>query len=152
MLSAMSTLAVNKRAKFDYELLDTFEGGLVLTGPEVKSIKTGHMQLKGAFLHIKNGELWLKNAFVAPYKAAAAVQEGYDPNRDRKVLIHKRELKKLQGKKDAQGLTIVPIRVYTRRRLVKLEFATARGKKEFEKRETIKKRDIDKQLRERMKE
>jgi len=148
----MSTLAVNKKAKFDYEILDTHEAGLVLTGPEVKSVKAGQVQLKGAFLHIKNGELWLKNAFIAKYKPAATYQEDYDAQRDRKVLVHKRELKRLIGKKQAEGLTIVPLSIYTKGNLIKLQFAVARGKKKYEKRETIKKRDVDRQLRARMKE
>ncbi len=148
----MSTLAVNKKAKFDYEILDTHEAGLVLTGPEVKSVKAGQVQLKGAFLHIKNGELWLKNAFIAKYKPAASYQEDYDAQRDRKVLVHKRELKRLIGKKQAEGLTIVPLSIYTKGNLIKLQFAVARGKKKYEKRETIKKRDVDRQLRARMKE
>jgi SsrA-binding protein len=147
----MPILALNKRAKFDYELLDTFEGGLKLTGAEVKSAKAGHIQLKGAFLFIKNDELWLKNVFIAKYKPAGT-QESYDPYRDRKVLVHKGELRRLIGKSRSEGLTIVPVSVYTRRNLVKLDFATARGKKQYEKRETIKKRDMDRQLRERMKE
>lgn len=145
----MSVLAINKRAKHDYELLETFEGGLALTGSEVKSAKAGRVQLVGAFLHIKKGELWLKNAFIAPYEPAAS--RGHEANRDRKVLVHQRELKRILGKSQAQGLTIVPISVYVRRNLVKLEFALARGKKEYEKREAIKKRDVQSQLRERMK-
>jgi SsrA-binding protein len=144
----MAVLALNKRAKHDYEFLETFEGGLALAGTEVKSAKAGRAQLIGAFLHIRKGELWLKNAFVAPYEPAAG--RNHEPNRDRKVLVKKSELKRIAGKTQQQGLTLVPISLYTRRNLVKLEFAIARGKKEYEKRETIKKRDVEKQLRERM--
>ncbi len=148
----MPTLAVNKKARFDYDILDTFEGGLVLTGPEVKSAKGGQVQLKGAFLHIKGGELWLKNAFIAKYKPAAGVQEDYEAQQERKVLVHRRELKRLIGKKQAEGLTLVPLSLYTKGRIVKLEFAIARGKKKYEKRETIKKRDVKKHLQTKMKE
>lgn len=147
----MPKLAVNKRAKFDYELLETFEGGLELTGAEVKSIKAGQTQLKGAFISVQKGELWLKNAYVAPYKPAGNVAE-YDPYQDRKILVHKRELKRLIGKSEQAGLTIVPILLYTKGRLVKLEFALARGKKKFEKRDTIKKREVERQMQEKLKE
>ena len=148
----MKTLAMNKKALFDYEILDKFEGGLVLTGPEVKSIKAGHVQLKGAFLHVHKGELWLKNAFVAKYGPAAGIQKEYDPYQERKVLVHNRELMKFVGKTKQEKLTLVPISLFLRRNLIKLEFALARGKKKHEKREAIKKRDVDRQMRERMKE
>lgn len=147
----MKILAINKRAQFDYELLEIFEAGLVLTGPEVKSAKAGSVQLKGAFLDIRAQELWLKNAHISAYKPAAGIQTDYDPTRDRKVLVHKRELKRLIGKKKEEGLTLIPVRMYIKQQLVKLEFAVARGKKKYEKRETIKKRDIDRQIREHMK-
>lgn len=147
----MSTLAVNKRATFDYELLDRYEGGLVLEGWEVKSAKAGHMQLKGSFLHIQRGELWLKNAFISQYKPSGE-KEDTASSKDRKVLVHKRELKRLIGKKQEEGLTIVPIRIFLKGNLVKLEFAVGKGKKKYEKRESIKKRDVDRQIREKMKE
>lgn len=146
----MPTLATNKKARFDYEILETFEGGLKLSGHEVKAIKTGHLKLQGAFLHIRNGELWLKNAFVGKYQPAGDLPN-YDPYQDRKVLVNKKELKKFLGKHHSQGLTLVPLSVYTRGNLLKLEFALARGKKKYEKRETIKKRDVERQLQERMK-
>jgi SsrA-binding protein len=147
----MSTLAINKSARFDYEILETLEGGLVLTGAEVKSIKAGHVQLKGAFLHARSGELWLKNTYVAPYKPAGT-QDGYDPNHDRKVLVRRREIVRLVSKLQIEGLTIVPLAIFTKGGLVKLEFAVARGKKKYEKRESIKKRDVQRQIREKMKE
>lgn len=146
----MSKLATNKKAHFDYDILEIFEGGLKLTGPEVKAIKTGHLKLQGAFLHVQNNELWLKNAFVAKYQPAGELS-GYDPYQDRKVLVSKKEIKNFIGKNHSQGLTLVPLSVYTRGNLLKLEFALARGKKKYEKRETIKKRDIDRQLKERLK-
>ena len=145
------TLAINKRAGYDFEFLETFEGGLVLSGAEVKSAKAKHLQLKGAFVSIRDGGLWLKNALIARYEPACE-QPDYDPYRNRKVLINHRELKKLIGKIQIQGLTLVPIKVYLRRNRVKLSFALARGKKKFEKRAAIKKREIDRQIRERMRE
>ncbi len=147
----MPTLGINKTARFDYEILDTLEGGLALTGAEVKSVKAGHVQLKGAFLHVRGGELWLKNVYVAPYKPAGN-KEWYDPNRDRKVLVHRRELSRLVGKQQTQGLTIIPLSIYTKGGLVKLEFAVARGKKKFDKRESIKKRDVKRQIHQKMRE
>lgn len=146
----MSILATNKKASHDYEFLEKFEGGLKLTGPEVKSVKGGHIQLRSAFLHVRGGELWLKGAHVSKY-GPAGEQPGYDPARDRKVLVHRRELRRLIGKTQEKGLTIVPISVYTRASLIKLEFALARGKKQYEKRETIKKRDVQREMRARMK-
>lgn len=146
----MPSLATNKKAGFDYDLQEEFEAGLVLEGWEVKSAKSGHVQLKGAFLHIQNDELWLKNAFISPYGPAG--NRDVVSDRDRKVLVHKRELKRLIGKKQTEGLTLVPLRIYTKGRLVKLVFAVARGKKKYEKREAIKKRDVDRQMKEHMKE
>ncbi|TAK03243.1 SsrA-binding protein SmpB [Patescibacteria group bacterium] len=147
----MPTLAFNKRAGFDYDLLETLEGGLKLTGAEVKSVRAGHVQFKGAFLHVFRGELWLKNLFISPY-APAADKETHDPGRDRKVLVKKRELARLAAKTHADGLTLVPISLYTRGSFLKLGFALARGKKRFEKRDAIKKREVNRELRERMKE
>lgn len=144
----MPSLATNKKAGFDFELQEQFEAGLALLGWEVKSAKAGHVQLKGAFLHIHNGELWLKNAFISPYKPAG--NQEVQSDRDRKVLVHKRELKRLMGKKQTEGLTLVPLRIYTKGNLVKLVFAVAKGKKKYEKREAIKKRDVDRQMKEHM--
>ena len=147
----MEPLAFNKRAVYDYELLENFEGGLVLTGAEVKSVKAGHIQLKGAFIMIRNGELWLKNALISRYEPAGP-QEDYDQYRNRKILMRHRDINRLIGKINTQGLTLVPIKVYTLRNLIKLSFALARGKKKFEKRAAIKKREIDRQIREKMRE
>lgn len=147
----MKTLAVNKRARFDYDLQETFEGGLVLTGPEVKSAKAGSVQLKGAFLDIRSGELWLKNAHISRFGPAAGAQKEYEPDQDRKVLVHKREMKRFIGKKQAEGFTLVPLSIYLKGNLVKLEFAIGKGKKKFEKRDAIKKRDVDRHMRQEMK-
>lgn len=140
----MPTLAKNKKATFNYDLIEKFEGGLVLTGSEVKSAKAGQINMQGSYLTIRDEELWLRKMHISPYKKAG--DKNSPPERDRKVLIHKRELKKLIGKKDAQGLTFVPISVYTKGDLVKLSFALARGKKKYEKREDIKKKDIKRQI------
>ncbi len=147
----MSTLAINKRARFDYDILEEFEGGLLLFGYEVKAAKLGNINMQGAFLSIRDNELWLKNMHIGRYKPAGGKPEDYNPTRDRKILVHKKEIKKLIGKHKAEGLTIVPIRVYTKGALVKLSFALARGKKKHEKRESIKKREVEKHIREELK-
>lgn len=147
---AMSVIAINKRANFDYEISERFEAGIVLTGQEVKSIKTGHISLASAFVTLKGSEAWLTNAHVPPYKMAGQIIN-YDPTRPRKLLLRKEELASLYGKIKQKGLTLVPIRVYTKGNKIKLEFGIGRGKKKYEKRETIKKREIDKKIRETMK-
>lgn len=141
----MKSLAINKRARFDYDLTDKYEAGLVLTGQEVKSVKTGHISLKGSFVTMKNGEFFLTNASIPTYKFAGEVP-GYDPTRSRKLLLKKSEINTLLGKSRSAGLTLVPIRVYTRKRLIKLEFGVGRGKKKFDKRDDIKKRDSKRRL------
>lgn len=146
----MPPLAVNKRARFDYEILETFEGGLKLTGPEVKSAKAGHVQLKGAFIQVRGGEVWLKNAFIAKYQPAGP-QPDYDPSRDRKILIHRRELARLTGKQETKGMTIVPLSIFLKGDLLKVDFGVGRGKKKYEKRESIKKRDVERHMREELK-
>ena len=142
----MPSLAFNKRAKFDYEILDTWEAGLVLTGQEVKSVRANRMSLAGAFVHIRGGAAWLVNSHVPKFDKAGKL-EGYDPDQSRKLLLHKRELNKLSGKLEQKGLTLVPISVYTKGSKIKLEFGLARGKKQYEKKELLKKRDIDRDIR-----
>lgn len=136
----MSVKAINKKVGYDYELLDHYEAGLVLSGQEVKSIKAGQMSLKGSFVTLRGNELFLTNANVPKYKFAANVKN-YDPTRPRKLLLKKSEIDSLIGKLKTKGLTLVPIRVYTKKRLLKLEFAIGRGKKKFDKREDIKRKE-----------
>ncbi|MDD2353900.1 MAG: SsrA-binding protein SmpB [Patescibacteria group bacterium] len=146
----MPILAINKKAKFDYAILDKFEAGLVLSGQEVKAIKGGQISLRGSYIipRTNNGqtELFLIGAQVPSYKPAGPLPD-YNPQRERKLLLKKWELAKLIGKKQEQGLTLVPLKIYTNHSFLKLEFAIAKGKKKYDKRETIKKRDIDKRLR-----
>lgn len=136
----MPTLATNKRASFDYELHDKYEAGLVLTGAEVKSAKNGHISLKGSFVTMHEGELYLTNANISPYPFANP-KMAHDPTRSRKLLVRRSEIKSLIGKLHTKGLTLVPLHVYTKRRLIKLEFALARGKKAFDKRSDIAKKE-----------
>jgi SsrA-binding protein len=138
----MATLATNKRARFDYFILEKYEAGLVLTGQEVKSVKTGHVSLKESFITIHNNELYLTNAHIPVYIHAGVITN-YDPTHSRKLLLKKAEIKRLIGKSKAQGLTLVPIRLYTKKRLIKLEFGVGKGKKEYDKRQQIRKREDD---------
>ncbi len=136
----MTSLADNRVARRDYEFLKEYEAGLVLTGPETKSVKTGGFRLRGAFVFVRGGEAWLVGAHIPRYKPAATIPQ--DPDRTRKLLMHKKELLEIAGKTDSSGLTIVPISAYSTRGRIKLRLALARGKREHEKRETIKKREV----------
>ncbi len=145
----MPQLAKNARALHDFELLQKFEGGLVLTGAEVKSAKMGHINLKGAFLDITHTGLVIRGMHIGPY-APAGNAAAYNPIREKAVLVHKKEINTIRGKHEAERLTIVPVSVYTKGDLVKLEFALARGKQQHEKRDAIKQRDIERDLRRNM--
>ncbi|MDD5489992.1 MAG: SsrA-binding protein SmpB [Candidatus Moranbacteria bacterium] len=141
----MSVLAVNKRASFDYDISEKFEAGLVLRGYEVKSVKTGHISLKGSFVTVKDEELYLTNANIPLYKHAGAIAN-YDPTAPRKLLLHRAEIRTLIGKSRVEGLTLVPIRVYTKRGLLKLEFGIGKGRKKHDKRSVIQKRESDRKI------
>ncbi len=141
----MPTLAKNPRAKYDYHILATFEAGLVLAGHEVKAIKTGHMSLKGAYVTIKNEEVWLINAFIPPYQPKNTPAD-YQPDRTRKLLLNKKEIRSLIGQSKQKGLTLVPLRVYTKKGKIKLEFALGRGKRQFDKRQKIKERESKRKI------
>jgi SsrA-binding protein len=120
--------------------METFEAGLVLKGYEVKSIKTGRISIKGAFVTIRGEELYLTNANIPLYQHAGVVAD-YNPSAPRKLILHKKEIKRLIGKARTEGLTLVPLSVYNKKNLIKLEFALAKGKKQRDKRENIKKRE-----------
>lgn len=143
---AHATLAVNRRARYDYDILETIEAGIELLGHEVKSAKAGHCSLRGSFVHLRGGEAWLTNATIAPYPKASGIGMG-DPTRPRRLLIHRRDLRRLVGKHSAERCTIIPTALTVRRGLVKVEIALARGRRQYEKREVIKRRDIERQLR-----
>lgn len=142
----MTTFAENKKARFDYEILDTLTAGISLTGQEVKSVRAGHLSLKGTYVTFHGKSAFLTNANITAYKFAGELP-GYDPTRSRQLLLHKREIDYLRGKSEEQGLTIVPLNVYSKNRLIKVEIAVARGKHQFDKRETIKKRDENREIR-----
>jgi SsrA-binding protein len=135
---------LNRQAQREYQLLERFETGIVLSGPEVKSVRQGHLKLEEAFVKIKDQEAWLFNAHIHPY--SFSVNQKEDPTRSRKLLLHKNELLKLKQSTEQKGLTLVPVSCYTRHNKIKLEIALAKGKKEYEKRETIKKKDWRREL------
>jgi SsrA-binding protein len=146
----MPVIATNKRAGFDYTLGEHYEAGLVLTGNEVKSVKTGHASLKGSFVTIKGNELYLTNAMIPRY-AHAHRDTKHDDSRSRKLLLRKREIRSLIGKSRVEGLTLVPLRLYTKKQLVKLEFAVGKGKKSYDKRSDIGKREAKRKMERAMK-
>jgi SsrA-binding protein len=145
----MSDYIVNKKATFDYELLERYEAGVLLSGHEVKAVRAGKASLNGAYVIIRGGEAYLVNATISPYQVANT-PKGYDPERARKLLFSKKELGELERGSENQGLTIVAIKWYNKKRYLKLEVALARGKKKADKRETLKartaKRDMDRIL------
>lgn len=142
----MTIIAINKRANFDYQILETYEAGLELFGHEVKSIKTKHVSLKESFVTVHGNELFLTNAHIPPYIHAGIIAN-HNPTRSRKLLLKKAEIKHLIGKVRIQGLTLVPIKLYTKRRLIKLAFGLGKGKKEYDKREKIAKREDERNMR-----
>lgn len=144
-------LAENKRARFNYQILETFESGIVLTGQEVKSVKAGRVNLAGSFVVLRNEEAFLIGAKIPPWQPKNA-PSNYNPERSRKLLLRKLELKSLIGKAKQKGLTLVPTRVYNKRGLIKLEFAVAKGKRRVDKRELIKKREVERSMRKALKE
>jgi SsrA-binding protein len=141
----MRVLAKNKKAYFNYEILEKIEAGISLIGQEVKAIKSGRINLAGAYVVLKNNEPYLIGANIPPYQPKNAPPD-YDPQRPRKLLLRKAEIKSLIGKRQQKGLTFVPLRVYTKKGLIKLEFGVAKGKKKADKREEIKKRDTEREM------
>lgn len=133
----MKIIAKNRKAYHEYEILEKFEAGIVLTGIEIKSIRHGRVNLSGTFCRIQNNELWVLNLHIA---------NTLEPERTRKLLVHKNEIKSLIGKTKQKGLTLVPLSLYIKKGKAKLEIAFVRGKKIYDQRETIKKRDIKRQV------
>jgi SsrA-binding protein len=137
----MPKLAENRKALFDYEVLKKFEAGILLLGFEVKAILNGLLNLRGSYISARDGELFLVGASISPYQTKNTPKD-YDQERPRKLLLNKKEIDYLIGKTAEKGLTLIPISVYTKGRLIKLEFALTRSQKKFEKREKIKERDF----------
>ncbi len=136
----VKVVATNKKARFEYFIQETFEAGLALKGTEIKSIRLGQISLQEAYVRTDGKQAWLVGAHVAPYEHASAAQ--HDPSRERKLLLHKREIKTLWDAVRIKGMTIIPIKVYLKAGKAKLEIGIAKGKKQYDKRETIKERDI----------
>ena len=134
----------NRRARFEYEWLEQFEAGIALTGTEIKSIRTGQISIAEAYARIRNGELWLLSMYVPPYKEGSF--SNVDPNRPRKLLVHRKELDRLAGRVSEKGLTLIPVRLYFKRGMVKVSIALARGKKIWDKRKTEKDRDVEREM------
>jgi len=158
----MSTITVNKHAYHNYQILETYEAGIVLTGPEVKSIKKGQINLKGSYISLDSKIpekpfsnaisktsipcIWLINCHISLYASAAGIQKNYQPTHSRKLLLKKKEINSLIGKLKIPGLTLLPIKVYIKGKIIKLEIALARGKKKYDKREDIKKRETKRKI------
>jgi SsrA-binding protein len=148
--AAPGDIATNRQASYRYDLLDRLEAGIVLEGTEVKSLRSGQAQIKDGYALIRDGELWLHNVHIAPY--APAARENHEPERPRKLLAHRREIERLTGRIQERGLTLVPTRIYFSGPRAKVEIALARGKDRFDKRESIRtretQRDMERALRE----
>jgi len=147
----MPNYAENRKARFDYEILEKYEAGIELLGTEVKSVRGGRMSLEGSFVIARGGEAYLINSNVPPYQIKNAPKD-YDPLRNRKLLLTKKEITELSANEKNKSLTIVPISVYNKNRKIKIEVALVKGKKKFDKRETLKKRDTDREIRREIKE
>ncbi len=146
---AQKTLVTNRRARREYFIEDKYEAGLVLTGSEIKSVRAGRANLQDSYVSIRDGEAWLVNSHIAPYKQAS--DQNHEPKRDRKLLLHRRQIDRLAGKVQAKGYTIIPLRLYLKDNRAKVEIALARGKKLYDKRADLAKRqaqrDIERALR-----
>jgi len=137
-------LATNRKAYHDYHIDETFEAGIALTGTEIKSVRAGSINLRDSYAQVKNGELWLLNAHIAPYEPAS--RQNVDPYRDRKLLMHRREIMRLFGRVQEKGFTLVPLKVYLKKNRAKVELGLARGKKLYDKREAISQRDAAREM------
>lgn len=144
-------ISTNKRAYFDYQILETYEAGIQLKGFEVKAIRTGHINLAGSYAVIRNNQLWLLNADIPPYQPKN-IPRDYDSKRTRRLLLKSSEIKNLIGRVQEKGLTLVPLKVYTKNRRIKIEIGLAKSRKEFDKREVIKKREAQRQIRQKLRE
>lgn len=138
-------VADNRQARFRYEILETYEAGIELKGTEVKSIREGKANLRDGYALIRNGEAWLLNMHISPYEHSSAFFN-HDPRRTRRLLLHKKEIRKLIGKVEQEGLTLIPLKMYLKKGLVKLTIALGKGKKLHDKRESIKQRDDKREM------
>ncbi len=141
---SIKVVATNRKARHEYEIIETIEAGIVLTGTEIKSVREGKVSLKEGFALIRDGEVWLMDVHIAPYRHGH--RDNPDPRRPRKLLLHRREIDRLQGKLQEKGWTLVPLRMYIKNNRAKVELALVRGKKKYDKRRAIAKRDAEREL------
>ncbi|MGT2636876.1 SsrA-binding protein SmpB [Streptococcus ratti] len=144
-----NVVAQNKKARHDYEILETYEAGLVLTGTEIKSVRAARITLKDGFAQIKNGEAWLNNVHITPYEQGNIWNQ--DPDRTRKLLLKKEEIAKLENELKGSGMTLVPLKVYLKNGFAKVLLGLAKGKHDYDKRESIKRREQDRDIKRQMK-
>jgi SsrA-binding protein len=137
-------IAQNRKAFYNYHIEDKFEAGLVLTGTEIKSIREGKVSLQDAYVWPENGEMWLVNSYIAPYQKGSF--SNHEPNRPRKLLLHRKEIASLIGEVKRKGFTLVPLRLYLKKNLAKVEVGLGRGKRAYDKRETTAKRDAQRRI------
>ena len=150
MVENVKVLATNRKAYHDYHIEETHEAGVVLTGTEIKSVRAGSVNLRDAYAQVRSGELWLMNVHIAPYEPAS--RQNVDPYRDRKLLLHRKEIMRLFGRVQEKGLTLIPLRMYLKKNRAKVEVGLARGKKQYDKREAIAKRESDREIQRSVKE
>ena len=143
-MADIKIVAVNKRARHEYHILETFEAGIALNGSEVKSMRTGGANIKEAFAKLENAEIFIHNMHINPYEQASNFN--HDPIRIRKLLLHKQEIKRLIGQTSQKGLTLVPMKIYFKKGRAKIEIALAKGKKLYDKRDTIKKKALGREI------
>jgi SsrA-binding protein len=144
MAEGEKTVASNRKARHDYQILERIEAGIVLTGSEVKSLRGGRASLVEAFARVRDDEVWLEGMHVPPYEQGE--KRGYNPTRPRKLLLHRREIARLLGKQNEQGLALVPMRVYFTHGIAKVELGLGKGKREYEKRQSIAKREHQREM------
>jgi SsrA-binding protein len=144
MPDSYSEIARNKKARFDYEIIETFEAGIVLKGSEVKSIRQKKVSIQESYARVKNGEVYITGMNIAIYEMANRFN--HEPVHDRKLLLHRHEIKRLTGKVQEKGFTLVPLKLYFKNGKVKIELGLARGKAKYDKRDSIKKRDVDREI------
>ena len=137
-------IATNRRARHEYEILETLEAGLVLRGTEVKSLRTGQVNFKDSYAAVRNGEPWLLGCHISPY--SHGTDANHEPERDRKLLLHKREITKIAGKSAEKGLTVVPLKIYFKQGRIKIEIGLARGKKLHDKRAALRERETQREM------
>jgi len=144
MADDVRTVATNRKAFHDYFVQETFEAGIALTGTEIKSVRAGALNLRDAYAQVRGGELWLENVHISPYEQGNRFN--VDPYRTRKLLMHRKEINRLMGRAQEKGLTIVPLRVYLKKNRAKVEIALVKGKRQYDKRETISQRDATREI------